>query len=323
MSAFNNNNTTLNNTGIDPTRPNAGQLNENHGIAATGLNEPHMHATAPTTQGTTAERRSDNLNYSGPPIASNKVDQAGTQNPSATNRTAGTGIPPVNTAEHARQNAAQEALSGSHNVQNPSSANRTAGTGIPPVNTAEHARQNAAQEAISGHNGHHSVHHNAATGLGAPGTAAAAAGAGHAATDKLSGDRHHTNGHTPLGGPSAVKGDHGASHHAHHHIPGTTGATGPTTATEHAGTTTNTTGAVGSAGTGATGMRHAGEPQHDGLLPKKDHHTTTGTHPTTSDGASKPSAADKIKGNLEVMAGKISGNEAKVIEGKIKATGRT
>ncbi|KAI8638016.1 hypothetical protein BD408DRAFT_423684 [Parasitella parasitica] len=330
MSAFNNNNTSVNNAGVDPTRrPNAGQLNENHGIAATGLNEPHTHATVPATQGTTAERRSDHLNYSGAPIAANKVDQASTQHPSSTNYAAGTGIPPVNNSEHTRENAMsgshnvqnpsptnrtaatgippvntaeharENALSGSHNVQNPSSTNRTAATGIPPVNTAEHARQNAAQEALSGHNGHH---HNAGTGVGSHGSATAAAGAGHAAADRLSDNNHRDGNHHIDSHTSAVKGDHGASHHTDHHIPGVTGT---------------------------TGMRHAGEPQHDGLLPNKKHNhlddnTTSGAHPATSDGVEgKPSAGDKIKGNLEKMAGKISGNEAKVIAGENKAAGRT
>ncbi|CAO0800792.1 unnamed protein product [Mucor circinelloides] len=347
MSAFNNtsnNNTTLNQPGLDGRiQPPVGELNENHGIAATGLNEPHTHATVPTTQGTTAERRSDNLNFSGPPIAGNKVDQAGSQNPSATNR--------------------------------------TAGTGIPPVNTAEHARHNAAEEALSGHHGHHDNHHNVGTGVGATGTAAAAAGAGHAAADKLTGDHHNTTGtgltgshhnttgtgltgdhhntagtgltgshhnttgtgltgdhhnttgtgltgshhnttgtgisgdHHNLTGASAVKGDHGASHHgqaAHAHV---------------GQDATHPAGAAAAGATGGAGVtRHAGEPQHEGLLPNKhkEHHATSGNHPTTSDGVEgKASAGDKIKGNLEKMAGKITGNEAKVIAGENKAAGRT
>ncbi|KAG1083101.1 hypothetical protein G6F42_022335 [Rhizopus arrhizus] len=55
-----------------------------------------------------------------------------------------------------------------------------------------------------------------------------------------------------------------------------------------------------------------------------EHHATSGNHPTTSDGVEgKASAGDKIKGNLEKMAGKITGNEAKVIAGENKAAGRT
>jgi len=321
----------LNQPGLDGRiQPPVGELNENHGIAATGLNEPHTHATVPTTQGTTAERRSDNLNFSGPPIAGNKVDQAGAHNPSATNR--------------------------------------TAGTGIPPVNTAEHARHNAAEEALSGHHAHHDNHHNVGTGLGAAGTAAAAAGAGHAATDKLSGDHHHnttgtgltgdhhnttgtgltgshhnttgtgitgdhhnttgtglTGSHKDhnLTGASAVKGDHGASHHgqdAHAKLDDKAARVG------HDATHTGATGAVGAAGAHAGATRHAGEPMHDGLLPNKhkEHHATSGDHPTTADGVDgKASAGDKIKGNLEKIAGKITGNEAKVIAGENKAAGRT
>ncbi|KAL9543143.1 hypothetical protein MBANPS3_008262, partial [Mucor bainieri] len=366
MSAFNNtsnNNTTLNQPGLDGRiQPPVGELNENHGIAATGLNEPHTHATVPTTQGTTAERHSDNLNFSGPPIAGNKVDQAGSHNPSATNR--------------------------------------TAGTGIPPVNTAEHARHNAAQEALSGHHGHHDNHHNVGTGIGAAGTAAAAAGAAHAATGDhhhnttgtgltgshhnttgtgLTGDHHNTTGtgltgshHNTTG--TGLTGDHhnttgtgltgsgltGSSHHNttgtgitgdHHNTTTGTGLTGSshhnTTGTgltgdhhnkdhnltgasavkgdhgashhgqdahAHVGHDATHTGAGPAATAGAT--RHAGEPQHDGLLPNKnkEHHATSGNHPTTSDGVEgKASAGDKIKGNLEKIAGKITGNEAKVI----------
>ena len=358
MSAFNNNpnNATLNNTGLDGRtagitgdrhhiQPTSGQLNENHGIAATGLNEPHTHATVPTTQGTTAERHSDNLNFSGPPVATNKVDQAGSHNPSDTNR--------------------------------------TAGTGIPPVNTAEHARQNATQEALSGHHGHHDNHHNIGTGVGTAGTASAAAGAGYAAADKLSGNHHNTTGtgltgnhhnttgltgdhhnttgtgltgnhhnttgtgltgdhHNTTGagltsgshgitgdhhnkdhnltGASAVKGDHGASHHgqATHTRVDDSGAARISNDAAHPTTATGSTGAAGA----IHGGRHAGEPQHEGLLPnKKDHHHKENA--TTNDADGKASAGDKIKGNLEKIAGKISGNESKVIAGENKAAGRT
>lgn len=64
---------------------NNNQLNENHGIAATGLQQPHT-AVPPTTY----------------------TDKAGSNNPSETNRHAGTGIPPVNTAAHVQHNLNQE-----------------------------------------------------------------------------------------------------------------------------------------------------------------------------------------------------------------------
>ncbi|ORE22007.1 hypothetical protein BCV71DRAFT_209901 [Rhizopus microsporus] len=86
------------------------QLGENQGIAATGLNDPYTHASAPTrTQGTTSERN-DPLNYSGAPVAdTRKVDQTsyddnapGMYNPSEGNRTGGTGIPSVTATQNIR-----------------------------------------------------------------------------------------------------------------------------------------------------------------------------------------------------------------------------
>ncbi|CAO3655307.1 unnamed protein product [Mucor hiemalis] len=244
---------------FQPGQPGAG-LNENHGIAATGLNEPHTHATVNPVHG-------NNLN--------NKIEQhenygttAGQDLNSHTNRTGGTGIPPVNTAEHVRRNQAEEAVLNSernshthgnneisHKDQTAghdlnSHTNRTGGTGIPPVNTAEHVRQNKAEEALR--NAEHDNH-------------------------------THSNNESAHKSNTDALGDHGASHHD------------------------KKDGGVGH------GERVAAkhEERRDGG------HTQSAHNPEQ-----KVSAGDKIKGSIEKVVGKITGNEEKVIKGENLVQGR-
>lgn len=230
-------------------QPGAG-LNENHGIAATGLNEPHTHATVS-------------------PIANNKIEQhekygatAGQDLNSTTNRTGGTGIPPVNTAEHVRRNQAEEAVLNaerdahtgiSHKDHTAgqdlnSNTNRTAGTGVPPVNTADHVRHNKAEEA----------RHNAET------------------------DNHtHGNHQDHLKSNTAALGDHGASHHD------------------------KKVGGVG----------------HSERIAAREEERREGNL-AAHDAEHKASTSDKMKGNIEKVVGKITGNEEKVIKGENLAHGR-
>ncbi|KAI9276082.1 hypothetical protein BY458DRAFT_472941 [Sporodiniella umbellata] len=87
MSAFNND--------IQPTRDDrlgSGQLNENHGIAATGLNDPFTSANAVRTSQSNDPTSLGGQEHSHAP---------GLHNPAEGNRTAGTGIPPVSQAGHA------------------------------------------------------------------------------------------------------------------------------------------------------------------------------------------------------------------------------
>jgi hypothetical protein len=358
MSTYNQNNTPLNNSGLQDRTTNLAST----GISDTPhgqLNEPHTHSNVPTTQGATAERHhGDDLKYSGPPVPTNQVDQAGSNNPSSTNRTAATGIPPVNTAEHARQNAAQEALGGGIGAHHNLSGNNRHYTAVGGTGATDHHNKS------TGLTGDH--HHNATsltgdnnrydigttgtgttgtgttgtgttgtgttgtgtTGTGATGTGATGTGAtgasglasGHHRSTGLPGDStHNPNKEHHLGGGSAALGDHGASQHNKH-----AGGVGLDERAARIGT--DAPHPTGATATHNDGQRHAGVPQHAGLAhgAHKEHHATTGGHPTTTSNVEgKPSMGDKIKGNVEKMAGKITGNEAKVAKGENIATGHT
>lgn len=248
MSAYNNN--------LHPQRDDrlgSGQLNENHGIAATGLNEPFTHATHPThTQGTTAERNT-NTNFSGPPIADErKVDQT----------------------------------SDAPGMYNPSPTNRTAATGVPPVNNASHERDHVPEGVRYGHSEQDSGIHDLSTSRAHSGSNA-----------------HHTG--------SAALGDHGASHHQKHQRENE-GSYGQ-------GAMTSGGHVSGATGTGATG---AGVPGATSRV-EGDNRMNTG-HPTTvNDIDHRPSAGEKIKGNLEKLTGKVTGNQTKVVKGDNLAHGRS
>jgi hypothetical protein len=257
MSAYNNNSNLKSDQNV---RLNDGnnQLNENHGIAASGLGNPNLFAGANTT--------GNDLNYSGPIADTRKIDQnqtsyndlAGENNPSKTNRHAGTCIPPVNTAEHARVNASNEGrrldseqsshvsdLSGTRHDRNNYGSNQYSSAGIEnPSNT-----------------------HNATT----------ATTGSHPMTSTGS-DISSRNAYSQ--NVSAPEGDHGASHH-------------------HEGTH----------GQMLSGHKHNTHQPQDNALGSSEIDT-------------KPSAGDKVKGNLEKLAGKISGNEAKVVKGDNIAHGR-
>jgi hypothetical protein len=243
-----------------------GQFNQPEGLATTGFKEPHTHSNIATTG-------ADNLNYSGADADTRKIDQtnysgaysntAGQDLNSSTNRTAGTGIPPVNTAEHVRRNAAEEAISGRHGEQN---------SDINDLSTSR---------------GHHST-----TGTGI-----------------IDSDKHKSTGIPRTGASSvgattgsAITGDHGASKHNNH---------------------TTTTGLDNKAGLDTQQQdypeqRHAGIPQHAGLAHGQNKHGDK----DATDATTKASAGDKIKGNLEKLAGKITGDEGKVAKGENIAHGR-
>lgn len=338
MSAFNNNNNNLNNTSAGQanrvSHPD-NQLNENHGIAATGLNDPIL--------GGSISGQQQGLNYSGAPISdAQKVNQqesyghtAGHDLNSNTNRTGGTGIPPVNTAAHVQQNAAQEALGSGHNTHHAGT-----GTGHAAATSADAARQAAATATgATGLTGRNvdpvstGQHHNNLTGTG------------HRDDPTNIGHHTSTTGHhnTATGhhDPTSATGHHGATgthsatgaHGAH----GATGATGLTGATGAHGVT-GATGTHGATNTDpvAHGATHGTHPSGAGLgvgLPGKDQkhvgdqrfndkHGNLDHHNETSNAEKKPTAGEKIKGNLEKITGKITGNEAKVIEGENLAQGR-
>lgn len=287
MSAFNNNNHNLNNTsagiegqgsnlasqGVNRQQPQG--LNENHGIAATGLNNNPLdtHSSIPTTRG-------NDLNYSGANIAdTRKVDQQ-----SAYGNTAGQNLN--------------------------SDSNRTAGTGIPPVNTAEHIRRNAAEEAIAA--GHHGTHHTGNgnltherelhhVGNGPETTGGGAANLGHH-------NAHHT-GHAGVGLDDKARIDaHHAPNATHHHHTDNNVAVGPSsTPGEHQ------TGAPLGAGLPDQDLKHSTDKHHNEKYGNNSH----------KEEQTKASAGDKIKGNIEKLVGKVSGNEAKVAQGENIAQGRS
>jgi hypothetical protein len=234
------------------------QLNENHGIAASGLGNPNLFAGANTTD--------NDLNYSGPIADTRKVDQsqtsyndlAGENNPSNTNRHAGTCIPPVNTAEHARVNASNEG----RRLESEQSSH------VSDLSGTHHGRSNY------GSNQHSSA------GIENPSNT-------HNATTATTGNHPMTSTGSDISGGnaysqniSAPEGDHGASHH-------------------HEGTH----------GQMLSGHKHSTHQPQDNNLGSSEIDT-------------KPSAGDKVKGNLEKLAGKISGNEAKVVKGDNIAHGR-
>ncbi|KAG2230071.1 hypothetical protein INT48_005399 [Thamnidium elegans] len=309
MSAFNNNNSNLNNTSAGQagrvsnmnstaTHP-SDQLNQNHGIAATGLNEPHTHINAPT-QG------KNGLNYSGAPIADTRmVDQqenyghtAGHDLNSNTNRTGGTGIPPVNTAEHVRRNHAEEAIAGNHHHD---------------------------EKALHGSHGATGNHHNPiSTDTRHSGVA----------------DRHNplstggatTGNHNPLStGGGATTGNHNplstGNQRQNDHF--TTGA-GVVNQNRNDPTAVGTTGANHHTGAPlGTGLpnrdqKHVGDQHFNDKRGNLDHskHDNLGNNNALNQDHTKVSAGDKIKGNLEKVTGKITGNEAKVVEGENIAQGR-
>ncbi|ORE10297.1 hypothetical protein BCV72DRAFT_199996 [Rhizopus microsporus var. microsporus] len=104
---------------------------------------------------------------------------------------------------------------------------------------------------------------------------------------------------------SALAGDHGASHHSRHQ-----GNVGGIDERRGRDDTMVSGGPTAASGTGATGTSAPG------------HYTDD--HPTsTSDIDRKPTAGEKIKGNLEKMAGKLTGNEARAVKGDNIAHGRT
>lgn len=277
MSAFNNNNNNLNNTsagiegrgsnlasqGINNRQHPAG-LNENHGIAATGLNEPDTHSNVPSTRG-------NDLNYAGANIAdTRKVDQqaaygntAGKNLNSDSNRTGGTGIPPVNTAEHIRRNAAEEAIAGGHNIHHHGDKNLSHQKSLPSVGTGSTAPV------------HHDVHPTSHYGVGLD--------------DKARLDSHN------------------AANAPHNHY--SENPVGPST---------------------TPGKHHTGAPLGAGLPDKDLKHTTDKRHNekhgniihNEDNEQVKVSAGDKIKGNLEKIVGKVSGNQDKVVQGENLAQGR-
>ncbi|KAI7895715.1 uncharacterized protein EV154DRAFT_494687 [Mucor mucedo] len=280
MSAFNNNNHNLNNTsagiegqgsnlasqGINRQQPN--ELNENHGIAATGLNNQPLdtHSSIPSTRG-------NDLNYAGANIAdTRKVDQ-----------------------QAAYGNTAGQNLN--------SDSNRTGGTGIPPVNTAEHVRRNAAEEAISA--GHHGTHHSGNNNLSHE-RELHNVGTGPTA---LGHHNEHSTGHNGVGLDEKTRiASHNATNVTHHHHPDDPVAVGPSS---------------------TPGQHHTGAPLGAGLPDQDLKHSTDKRHNEKHGNIShkeeetKVSAGDKIKGNLEKIVGKISGNEAKVAQGENIAQGRS
>ncbi|CAO3676756.1 unnamed protein product [Rhizopus stolonifer] len=178
MSAYNND--------IHPHRDDrlgSGQLNENHGIAATGLNDsfaPHH-----------ANRTSQNHDLSGP--NEHNIPGSTQHNVSGHNEHSTHGLQEQNFSgpvigderkvdqdSHGlheggqSQNRAFDQNSNAPGMHNPSSNNRTAATGIPPVNTTHAAEQNSGVDDLSSR-AHEGV------------------------------NRSHSG--------SASRGDHGASHH--------------------------------------------------------------------------------------------------------------
>ncbi|GAA5799875.1 hypothetical protein HPULCUR_005296 [Helicostylum pulchrum] len=333
MSAFNNNNSNLNNTSagqagrvsnMNSTAAHpSGQLNENHGIAATGLNEPHTHANAPT-QG------KNGLNYSGAPIADTRmVDQqenyghtAGHDLNSNTNRTGGTGIPPVNTAEHVRRNHAEEALSGNRH---------------PGADNTHHigTRNNIGLDEKALHGSHGANQHNPIST--ATHTAGTTGNHNPLSTGRDTGNHnplstgHDTGNRNPLS-TGRDTGNHNplstGNQHQNDHF--TTGA-GVINQNRNDPTAVGTTG--GNHHTGAplgTGLpnkdqKHVGDQHFNDKRGNLDHtkHDNIGDNSALNKDANKVGAGDKIKGNLEKLSGKITGNETKVIQGENIAQGRS
>ncbi|GAA5813250.1 hypothetical protein MFLAVUS_006725 [Mucor flavus] len=359
MSAFNNNNSNLNNTSAGQAgrvsnmnstavHP-SGQLNENHGIAATGLNEPHTHVNAPT-QG------KNGLNYSGAPIADTRmVDQqenygrtAGHDLNSNTNRTGGTGIPPVNTAEHVRRNLAEESLSGNHHHGTDNARHSATGNnhnigldekalhGSHGATTGSHHNPLSTTGATTNHNplstggATTGNHHNPLSTTGATGqhnplsTGNATTGNHHNPISNAT----HTTGTTAHHNPLSTGGATTGNHHQNDHF--TTGA-GVINQNRNDPTAVGTTG--GNHHTGAplgTGLptkdqKHFGDQHFNDKRGNLDHpkHNNLGGNSALDNDTNKASAGDKIKGNLEKITGKITGNEAKVIEGENLAQGRS
>ncbi|KAI8073773.1 hypothetical protein BDF21DRAFT_424266 [Thamnidium elegans] len=135
---------------------------------------------------------------------------------------------------------------------------------------------------------------------------------------------HETNNVKHVGGGiSAVKGDHGASNHIKH----------DPNVNNNLNTKRNSIKddlKLGGEEPGvhdSRGVRHAGVPLHEGLAPVHDYdrehlNDTNKANDIKDTTDIKPSAGDKIKGNLEKIAGKITGNEEKIIKGENIAHGR-
>lgn len=295
-------------------------LNENHGIAASSLNDAHTHSAIPATHGV-----NDNLDYSGAPIAdTRKVDQDTTTSafPSHTigsNTTSSTNNNPFNNNNTSSIIGPYSSTAGQDlNSQ----TNRHAGTGIPPVNTAEHVRRNAAEEAIDGGNKRFDTEQNSyvsdlPTGRSAADKNTSTYNTGSAANTAAA-----------TASATALSGDHGASHR-HKNQGGDLGLEDKARLNSQIQHDVNAT----SETHGTDGERHAGVPQHEGLLPKHSYHNdrdidnnNEGLNKHSShddvDADGKPSAGDKIKGKVEKIVGKVTGNEEKVIKGEERAQGR-
>ncbi|CAO3610460.1 unnamed protein product [Mucor hiemalis] len=136
---------------------------------------------------------------------------------------------------------------------------------------------------------------------------------------------HHTGRDAALGAGAGAGLAHEANkHHDKHNTTGTSNPLHHDNKEHHTGRDAVATGGVAGLASHEKAKhdneRHAGVPQHDGLLPNK--HDNKHTTPAGVEGETKPSATDKIKGNLEKVVGKVTGNEAKVIKGENLAHGR-
>ncbi|KAI9480910.1 MAG: hypothetical protein EXX96DRAFT_564682 [Benjaminiella poitrasii] len=250
------------NTGIDPTDtrnvPSTGatrglqgtgrddnRLNENHGIAATGLNDTYTSS----------------------------------RNPSDAHRTTA-GMPYSNTGDRTHQNI-----------------------------TGNDMRGNTTTGGMTGPSGS-----SAAGAYASPLSGADSTGTTSRIPDATrkeepschsTGERKHD-----LHGAAATLGDHGASQHNK-----SNGGTAGATSTVNQGP--NSIGDTPTYTVGTNNQRHTGEPKVGGYHPNAVKDTTD------EDTNNKPSFGDKVKGNLEKLTGKMTGNEAKVVKGENMASGRT
>lgn len=321
-----------------------GQLNEHHGIAATGLND-HISPAAPVT---------------GAPL----VNSAGQQTTGTNHHDhhlgrdtaavgAGAGL-----AHHEHNKHHDNTLTGHNNTHNDHHLGRdAAAVGATGAGLAHHEHNKHHGNALTGQNdnisgeshtlagrthvpGQENVehklndphHHTGAAfegtraTLGATSEPAGAEKHHHLGNDHHN-KEHHTGRDAALGAGAGAGLAHEANkHHDKHH--NTTGTSNPL----HHDNKEHHTGRDAVAAGGVAGLashekakhdneRHAGVPQHDGLLPNK-HHDNKHTTPAGVEGETKPSATDKIKGNIEKVVGKVTGNEAKVIKGENLAHGR-
>lgn len=173
----------------------------------------------------------------------------------------------------------------------PSETNRHAGTGVPPVNVARHVEQNKQNEV--------DVDHTAAR----IGRNAFPPTNEDVTTEPVTKDLHEAR---------AVTGEHPST------------STGPEVVPQ--------TGKQSSISTGPEVVHQTGNHPTTATGPNVEHQiggndnkvpSNSETHRSSdSSNDNKPSAGDKIKGNIEKIAGKITGNEAKVIKGDNIAHGR-